>query len=330
MQFEALSPDARLSGMRRFVAHEPKFGEPMDRLDPAGFGRHRFDHRLAAVLHALGTMESRLPTEVVHEVFGEEAASATADPWSVSSRALEDKLIARAQRTHDGPDLDSKLDWNAPGNVPDLALLALLRLNAARFADLSEEARTRRFEALPVDLDALSNEAPHQLSFWNTVLIAAADAAQSLTGAERTLLVRKLGAMRDGPKNQRAQWLLFVALFEAGMDALEEEALRLTLDHAADPSAPTVFGRFLLGVSTREPTQLEPTVEALLATPPADGLDTVGLVAGSLARVVVHGKPPAQKAARSLLLGLAQRSPFLEDPRMREVLGFFGLKKEST
>ncbi|MRG95540.1 hypothetical protein [Polyangium spumosum] len=34
--------------------------------------------------------------------------------------------------------------------------------------------------------------------------------------------------------------------------------------------------------------------------------------------------------ARTVLLGLAQRSPFLDDPRMREVLGFFGLEKEST
>src|SRR5690606_33597765 len=92
LQFEALSPDARLSGMRRFVAHQPKFGEPMDRLDPAGFGRDRFDHRLAAVLHALAMMEAQIPAEAVQELFGEEATSATAQPWSVSSRALEDKL----------------------------------------------------------------------------------------------------------------------------------------------------------------------------------------------------------------------------------------------
>ncbi|UQA57057.1 hypothetical protein [Polyangium aurulentum] len=330
LQLEALSPDDRISGMRRFVAHEPKFGAPVDRLDPAGFGRDRFDHRLAAILHALGAMEARLPNEVVRKVFGEEAASAPVDPWSVSSRALEDKLIVLAQRAHDGPALDSELDWDAPSNIPDLALLALLRLNGARFADLSEEARTRRFEALPDDLDVLLNEAPHVLAFANNVLIAAANAAQNLTDAERWLLLRKLREMKDGPTNQRARWLLFVALFDAGMDPLEEEAFRLTLDHAGDPMAPTVFGRFLLGITAREPARLEQVIEAVLAEPPAKGLDIVAFVAGALARVVVHGKPPAQTVVRTLLLGLAKRSPFLEDPRIREVLSHFGIKEEST
>ncbi|WP_441288765.1 hypothetical protein ACSRUE_43795 [Sorangium sp. KYC3313] len=321
LQLGAISPDARRDGLRRLVAQAPPPAEPRDILDPFGFGRDRFDHRLAAVLHALGTME-----ELTQIFRNQEPKEKTPEPRSVSSPALEDKLLALARGVHLGPKLGSVLGWEASGNVPDLALNALLHLNPGRLADLSPEARTRRIDVLPEDPQGLEDS--DQAAFWFAyrLVLAAADVAEALTAEERALLETKLRAMVDGPSARTLRWWGFVRLFAAGVDSLENDARALTIEHVSTPSAPAAFGSYLLGVAARDPARVEQAAEAVLSAASGRGADVVALAAGALGRLVVHGKPPAQKVAGALLLRLAERSPFREDPRMDQVIGAFGLQ----
>ncbi|AUX27179.1 hypothetical protein SOCEGT47_077600 [Sorangium cellulosum] len=325
LQLDAISPDARRDGIRRLVAQAPPPAEPRDVLDPFGFGRDRFDHRLAAVLHALSTME-----ELALVFRGQEPEQNAPELRSVSSPALEDKLLTLARGVQSGPKLGSVLEWHAPGNIPDLALYALLHLNRGRLADLSLEARMRRFEALPEDLQALENY--DEAAFWFTrrVVLTAADIAEKLAPEERALLETKLRAMVDSPRARELRWWGFVRLFAAGVDSLENDARALTIEHANAPSAPAAFGSYLLGVAARDPARVEEATEAMLVAAGERGADVVALAAGALGRLMVHGKPPAQKVAGSLLLRLAERSPFREDPRMDQVIGAFGLREGTS
>ena len=322
-QLDAISPDARRDGILRLVAQAPPPAEQRDILDPFGFGRDLFDQRLAAVLHSLGAMEDLV------EAFQrqEQPAAAALKPRSVSSPALEDKLLRLARGAYVGPSLSSELDWNAPGNIPDLSLNALLHLNSERFDELSSEARIRRFEALPDDPQALEKTSPAALSFAQRVVLAAADVAASLEAAERTLLEAKLRSMADGPLSREWCWLVFLSFFAAGMDELEDEARALTIEHLDRRFAPSALGHLLLGVAARDPAHVEQATETILTAAAERGADVVALATGGLGRLVVHGKAPVQKIAASLLLQLAERSPFREDPRMDEVIAAFGLRE---
>ncbi|WP_437591113.1 hypothetical protein [Sorangium sp. So ce1000] len=322
LQLDAISPDARRDGLRRLVEQAPPPAEPRDILDPFGFGRDRFDHRLAAVLHALSAME-----ELALLFRRQEPDENAPELRSVSSPALEGKLLMLARGVQSGPKLGSVLEWHAPGNVPDLALNALLHLNRGRLADLSLEARLRRFEALPEDLQTLEKSDEAAFLFARRVVLTAADVAEKLTPEEHALMETKLRAMVDGPRAQELRLWGFVRLFAAGVDSLEDDARALTIEHVSAPSAPAAFGSYLLGVATRDPTRVEEVAEAMLAAAGERGADIVALAAGALGRLVVHGRPPAQKAAGALLLRLAERPPFREDPRMDQVIGAFGLRE---
>ncbi|CAN91076.1 unnamed protein product [Sorangium cellulosum So ce56] len=324
LQLGAVSPGARRDGIRRLVAQAPPPAEQRDVLDPFGFGRDRFDHRLAAVLHALSTME-----EFALLFHAQQPGENTFELRSVSSPALEDKLLALARGVYLGPKLGSVLGWGAPGNIPDLALNALLRLNLGRFVDLSQESRMRRLDVLPEDPQNLEKSDEAAFSFAHRVVLAAANIAEALAAEERALLETKLRAMVDGPRARELRWWGFVRLFAAGVDSLEDDARVLTIEHVSAPSAPAALGSYLLGVAARDPARVEEATETMLAAAGERGADVVALAAGGLGRLVVHGKPPAQKVGGALLLRLAERSPFREDSRMDQVIGAFGLRESA-
>jgi hypothetical protein len=268
--------------------------------------------------------------EEIVEVFRRQqpAEEKAPEPRRVSSPALEDKLLALARRAHQSQSLGSVLEWNAPGNVPDLALDALLHLSSERFADLGPEARTRRFEALPEDPQALEAADSVAFVFASRVVLTAADVAASLTAPERAVLEAKLRSMADGPRSRAWRWTAFVSLFAEGVDHLEDEARSLTIEHAGHKLAPVAFGSLLLGVARRDPKRVEPLLEAVLAAAIEQKADVLGLALGSLGRLLIHGPPEGQGIARDLLLRLAERAPFQDDPRVSEVIGFFGLKEQ--
>lgn len=328
LQLDAIAPDARRDGIRRLVANAPPSQVRRDVLDPHGFDRNHpehFDHRLGAVLHALGAME-----ELVVVFNREKPPEKHVELRRASSPALEKMLVEVAQRVNLGPPVGSVLAWSAPDNVPDLALNALLRLNHACFADLSIEARTRRFKRLPEDPQALSETNAEAVYFAAHILLAAAESAARLTPEERALLEDKLHAMADGPVTRRWRWLVFVSLFETGMSHLEDEARALVAEHAKDPRAAVAFGRLLLGIAALDPARVEPAVETVMTAATQQGADAGTLAAGALGRLVVHGAPEGQKVAAALILELADREEFREHRGMQEVIGFFRLRDTSA
>jgi len=133
--------------------------------------------------------------------------------------------------------------------------------------------------------------------------------------------------MVDGSITRGWQWLIFVSFFESGADHLQDDAWRLMQEHWKHESAVVAFGQFVLAISRRDMADVESTIETALAAATAQGADAVALAAGALARLRVHAAPAGQKLARTLLLQLAERAPFREDPRMVELIGFFGLRK---
>jgi hypothetical protein len=255
----------------------------------------------------------------------QEPAGEALEPRSVSSPGLEDRLVELARGVHAEPPVGSVLDWDAPDNVPDLALHALLNLNAERFAELTPEARSRRFSALPDDPSAMQDHEPGAFRFATKMLIAAS-LASKLTPEERSLLEAKLRSMVDGPASRFWRWVTFVGFFEAGAAHLEDEALSLTVEHVKDNMAPLLAGWLLLGIAKRDLSRVEPAVEALLVAAEASGADAVGIATG-LGRLLVHGAPEAKRVAGDLFLRLAERPSFGEDPRMVEVIGLFRLRE---
>lgn len=323
-QLDTLEPDARREGMRRLALRAPvpeQVPKPMDRLDPFGFGRDKFDIRLAAVLHAFGTMEEILP------VF----ASDSKAPHTISSKKLEENLLALASR-HPELDLSSELDWNAPGTIPDLALLALLRVNLAAFGDVPVETRRRHFAALPEDpnLDAADEK---QRSGANrlpdAIMHAIFVTAERLESDERNMLVEKLREMKHGPTSQLWKCIAFTALFAAGERSVEDELTSLFVDNVADDRLAIFVGVYLMAISEAAVDRLDVAVDKLVDGFVQASQSPIPIALG-LGRVCHGGGPDAQRVATAKLAALAKRSPFCDDDRVKELVGFLGVNHEAT
>ncbi len=336
LQLEAISPDARLAGMQRLTANPPQFGAPLDRLDPAGFGRNKFDHRLAAVLHALGGMDfvAALARKSVEDVLkAGEFKMFNGPVRNVSSPEIEQSLMSLVQKPWLEATLTSKLDWNAPGSTPDLALFALLGMNAARFTDLSAETRTRCLEKLPQDLTALEQSNAGDAELAHRVIFAAANGAAKLTADERKLLEDKLVAMKDEPRVELWRAYTFACLVAAGEVHLEKRAWDAMWEQLGKDSfqnSLAVASRLMLAIADRDPEQLEAKVDEIFDIATKAGADAGALVAGGLARIVGSGKPASKKMGRTLLAKLAKHPELGNHPSMREVRGFFGIKEAAS
>ncbi len=316
-QLAAMDPDARRDGMKRLAAHAPNpLPEPADRLDPFGFGRDRFDIRLAAVLHALCLME---------EVWRQFAES---KPHTVSSKELEENLLKLASGHPEGPSLPSVLDWDAPGTVPDLALLALLRVKLSAFGSLPAETRKRHFASLPEEPDP---EEPNRETMAanrlpDAIIHAVSVTAQELAADERLLLIERLRAMKDGPTSRRWRWVAFTGLFVAGEASLDEELRGLFVAHADDRTIEPFLGLYLLAVAHAGEARLLVTVDTMVEAFMARGASPIAVALG-LGQVFVHGKPEMQQLAKDKLAALARVRPFCEDERVQELAGFLGLAR---
>ncbi|AEI66327.1 hypothetical protein [Corallococcus macrosporus] len=314
LQLESLTPQERHDGITGLLEQAPRAGPPpLDVLDPFNFGPERFDHRLAAVLHALTTMEMLIPHSPPPE-------PAKHEPCDVSSKDLEEKLLTLAQNVSNSPNPGSKLEWHAPGNVPDLALRALFHLKPMRVADLSPEARMRRFKEIPQDPDALAKSDPAAAEFASHVVTSAAVIAGCLTTDERRLLETKLHALVDGPTSRYWKWMLFVRLFSEGEAHLKEEAQRLTAEHMGNALAPFLFGLLLLGITESAPAQLAGAVDEVLAALRAKGEDPLPPIGATIEQLLAYSTPGAQEVARTLALKLTEQSGLGSDPRIEGIL----------
>jgi hypothetical protein len=324
-QLEALSPDERQAGLAELVQKDPGISDNViDLLDPTHFAPGHFEHRLATLLHALAVTE-----EVIK---GAQPQGRSAPPprraWSSE---LEKILVTIAERPCSGGERASVLAWHAVGHVPDLALVTLMRINPEGLLRLSPAARLRRIESLPPEPE---REEQARKGFTEALVMALSDHAGKLEDAERTALEAKLRAMDESPTSQRYRWVGFTCLFAARAPHLEAEARSSLLAHAdEDPRASVMCGRFLMGVAALDPARLEAEAKSLLAAAASLGISPdpgPGMIAAGLARVALHGSPPARVAARALLARLAKDPPFKDDPQMLELLRYLEIPEVAS
>lgn len=300
---ESFDPDKRRSSIERLAKRDGgDMGEPEDRLDPVGFGREKFDHRLAAVVHALtmnlpeGSLQAR----------------------RVSSRALEEVLRELANQLPRGVSVGSVLEWNAAPNIPDLAFTGLLRFNASSLGELHPETRKRHFRTLPLNNESLP---PYELEAWDRLVQAASMPAAKIRRDELVLLAERLQQASDSPTTRRWRWMITTALFAAGESHLEAEVRQLLVVHSRDPRAAHYAGMVLLRLATSGDASWTKNVDEL-AQACVDSKGDAFVVAAALGHVIIHGPPSAKEEARKKL---AEFDTTSEDSRLVELKGILGV-----
>lgn len=300
---ESFDPDKRRAGITRLAMRDGgEMGEPEDRLDPVGFGREKFDHRLAAVVHALTMNLPEGPLKARR----------------VSSRALEEMLRDLANQLPRVATAGSVLEWNAPPNVPDLAFAGLLRFNASALGDLHSETRKRHFRALPLNPEPLL---PYELEGWDRLMQATSMPAGKIGRDELVLLADRLRQASDSSTTRRWQWMITTALFAAGESHLEAEVRNLLVHHSRDPRAAHHAGMVLLRLATSGDASWTKNVDELAQACIGTGGDAF-VVAAALGHVIIHGPPSTKEEARKKL---AEFEIAGEDSRLVELKGLLGV-----
>ena len=151
-----VSEDVRagsLATLRRLADLEsPTFPTPLDsHLDPIRFGPTTYDFRLASFLSALSLMEDMPALARVEPRVDDEEATTTPLSRTFSTPGMLRQLRSLASRDVTPMDLEMRrlekkdvdLLWAGPAAIPDLALLALLRLDRNQFMELDESVRER-------------------------------------------------------------------------------------------------------------------------------------------------------------------------------------------
>jgi hypothetical protein len=316
-QLDALPFGAKLAGIRSLRALAPPPGPVQDRLDPYGFGRELFDHRLAAVLHALGAMDEVLRVLEV-ESGDRRAFVALRLAWEP---AMIDRLVELASRPDESLGLSSELDWSAPDSIADLSLVALLRMDPNAFGRVPPAARLRRFRRLPQDPNAMTHA---DQSLFLTLVTGAATHPEDLSDEERDVLITKLRATPRGPVADRWRLLVLSSLFGLGDQRVSEEDARTALQEALDDTlAPMALTYLLFGVARSDAGRMGDMLDQVIAEAERRQIDPVPFAAG-VGRVFLLVDEPARKSVIDLVRGLAARRPFQGDERMRELMVAFG------
>ena len=331
-QLETLSPDARISGLRRLRQISPTpnqfaVGEG-DLLDPFRFDPKRFDYRLATLLYALCLME------VLRPAGSSEGEENKEEARKVTSTALEDLLVEIASRPISDEDrlfrarhpTPSRLAWEESGALPDLALKALLHINDEAYFRVSPERRLQWLFDLPKSVNQ-KEKANWQLAF--RILVALTDHTQRLTPEEKTAFEEHLRSLDDVFEDASfIRWFGLTQLYGAGRQHLESEVQKLLIENLKHPRAPDAFGRYLTALSNIAPDRLEAEIERILALVESSGQEPVPFAAG-LGRVVILGNPNTISTTKRFLRKLSERPPFSGDERMRSLLGTLGMLSSS-
>ena len=307
-QLDAVPPKERSAGINALCALAPPPHLVRDRLDPYGFGRDLFDHRLAAVLHALGAME-----EISHGLVPKPLRLA----WEP---AMTDMLLELASRPEESLGLGSELAWDAPDNVADLALVALLRVEPKLFDRLPSEARLRRFQRLPADPNTM-RRADRLLYF--ALMAGVASNPETCSDDERKVLVERLRSSPRGPVTSYLRMMVFPGLFSTQQDVSEQEALTAVLDALDEPLAPMALSYLLFGVAQSDVDRMPGVLNQVILEAERRQIDPVPLAAG-VGRVFLLVDGPARESVIDLVRELAERPPFKNDERMRELMTAFG------
>jgi tetratricopeptide (TPR) repeat protein len=317
LQLDSLPPDARLQGLRALRDLAPRPGPFQDRLDPYGFGRELFDHRVAAVLHALGAMEA-----VQQVVGGEPNGSTAAGPGRLTWQpAMIETLLALASRSDESPGLRSELAWDAPDNIADLALVVLYRLDPNTFGRLPPEARLRRLRRIPENPDAMDRA---DQSLFLVVVMGAATQSEKLSDEERSVLLAKVLAAPRGLIADRWRLLVLPSFFGLGAPGVsEDEAFAALQEQLDQPLAPMALSYLLFGVARGEPARMGEVLNKVIAEAERRNIDPVPFAAG-VGRVFLLVDEPARELVVQFIQALGTRAPFAGDERMQELLVAFG------
>lgn len=329
-QLDTLTPTAKLAAFE--VLARGLQGPALelasdDLLDPAGFDRENgIDYRLVTILYALSQMN-----DVAKEGQDEEPEAVKAKAWRFSSPVLEDRFAKLAARTLTKREkrlralgqTPTAFDWDAPGTIPDLAILALVTSRREGFARIEPAARLRWIRDLPSG-PADTTRAPW---FVACALYQAINAALPRLGAEESNAYdENLRLLEGNAEASPWRWLGLTALYRAGRSQVtEEEVLALLLAHLDVPAAPKVFGWALLGVARKTPDNLAAFVERVLDTAKARGIDPVPLAEGITFVMALSKSRPAILKAREIFSAWHARPPFQGDERMKRLAAQFGL-----
>lgn len=286
-------------------------------LEPAWFDRTRFDHRLAGLLLALASADdlakqvhlrsSRAPEKAP---FLEALASTLK---SLAERPLtEDESVARKLG-----DRGSRLGWAGPIAVPDLALLALIKIRPSLFFELTSEHRLRWISDLPCSGDDGSRVGGVLTS---AIVSACLVCPELLSSEERTLFLASLARM---PLDEAVQWSKYarLRLLGAGMVELEPTVRDEIFRALHEPLAAHVIGEYWVYVAKFAPERLEQEVRGTCGTIERYGknveLSTFFL---SLYHLAVKGGNAASGVSLAVLEGLRCRQQYRNKLQIRRVI----------
>lgn len=328
-QLEALSPDARITGLEALhkIAPPPQRIAGDDLLHPRRLDRERHDYRLASILLAFFLMD------YFWQKYPPSKKFKPSEVRAVSSPGIEAILIELASRPlgEDERELRllgsnaSFLDWFGPAAVPDIALNALLALNAERFVDIVPEARIRWIHDIPRDREHhLSDDLAKNL--WRTC----ERYARKLSDDEKGLLEThaREGKVLAAEDAELTKWSMLTALFLAGRAYLKEDARKLLDTHLAHPTAPAQFGHYIAGLSFHTPARIQDIATQVLADVESRGLDPVPF-ALNLEGAMYSGRRVGIRHIHRVLLDCAARLPYKDDDRFRIMLASIGLSGRS-
>lgn len=318
VQLQAMTRDGRrqdmLDSLRRIVEVAPPPRESrQDVLDPFGFDRKVFfNHRLAAVVHALA---------VGSIIVQGELAEVPVTPFS--SSAIEAVLLRHANKfTPMGPERDF-LEWDAPSNLSDLSMWALLTVNSQAFSSLTSETRRRALSRLRVDLEGAPG---YQKALAVSVMLGCTLSVAQMPLAEQLELEAK--ARSFVPSETTRGWLLAVltALSAAGRTDLLPEVESMLMAEAAvearSGSVANIVGHLLVNV---QPADIEGRIRELLASAESHGAPSGPFLLG-LGRVVIQGDQEQRGSARNALLRLAADGRHGSNEVVQELLRVLGLE----
>lgn len=314
IQLSTLSTDVRPTGIGELAAAAPDvsdFTGPPDLMNPFLFPKREFNYRLAVVLFSLGAME-----ELAVQASSSDEGASDEGVSTISGPGLEKQLVELAsERSKEQPYWGSWLDWNAPDNVPDLALAVLLKMSPERVLEMSDEALTARIERWPNAIEALAEPTR---ALVESVVTVIGQHASKVSPAVRQSLEVKLYQLEESGLTTKLQWLGLTGLFGIGAAHLEDKVRVLIETHLDERGAAAATERYLRGIGeTTERLQSE-VLRLHEHWRQSDASREVLTVA--IARLILHSDSSLQERAVEVFRAMAAHPYFRHDERLQELV----------
>ncbi|HKO91188.1 MAG TPA: hypothetical protein VJU61_08550 [Polyangiaceae bacterium] len=316
-QLAGLTPERRSDGIERLASAAPpvwaaddlqrdRFG---DLFNPFLFEVRGINYRQFLVLFALSASADLVRRGMQRRAAeGPEASESDTAQGAATAMlrhpALEQHLLELAAQAslQDAP-APTWFDWPAPRNAPDLALRALLLMNAERVSEIGEDALLIHISRI-TSPSRVANDPDWWLTeFFVHVL---SDAASRLSSALRSAFEQQLQQLGAKPEDLPLRCMGLTALFASGVTHLEKDVAALIEGQLDASDAELNVSLYLTGVGRSGSTRLKAEVHRLLDVwreRPEHGRE---LLVRSLARWLVQGDHPLRDVAMAMLAELGQ------------------------